>query len=115
LDFEESITTMKSSRLCVAVLFIVSSLFHGVKSFVLVTSRRNWASTLPRRIPINASEQPTVAEKELDSQMLSLSFFSFLHQAAMPFADIVSGSFLSRLDATSLGAMGVARSAQVRS
>lgn len=45
---------------------------------------------------------------------MSLSFSSFLQQAAVPLADIVDGAFLSRLDPSSLGGMGVARASQVR-
>ena len=50
----------------------------------------------------------------LDYEFMSLSFSSFLQQAAVPLADIVDGAFLSRLDPSSLGGMGVARASQVR-
>ena len=52
-------------------------------------------------------------EKLMQREMLRVSFFSFLHSAAMPFADLVDGSFLSTLDANSLGAVGVVRASQV--
>lgn len=51
---------------------------------------------------------------DVDSQMMYISFFAFLHQASMPLADLIDGAFLSDMDASSLGAMGVARSCQVR-
>lgn len=50
----------------------------------------------------------------INREMLKVSFFSFLHNAAMPFADLVDGTFLSTLDANSLGAVGVVRASQVR-
>jgi Na+-driven multidrug efflux pump len=60
----------------------------------------------------DGSSKQQVMEKELDRELLSISFFSFLHQAAMPFADLVDGSYLSTLDSNSLGAVGVVRSSQ---
>ncbi len=53
-------------------------------------------------------------EKSVNREMMRVSFFSFLHNAAMPFADLVDGSFLSTLDANSLGAVGIVRASQVR-
>lgn len=53
-------------------------------------------------------------EKGLDIEFITIAFFSFLQQATIPFSDLVHASFLSELDATSLGAMGVARTSQVR-
>jgi Na+-driven multidrug efflux pump len=47
--------------------------------------------------------------QSVNREILKVSFFSFLHNAAMPFADLVDGSFLSTLDANSLGAVGVVR------
>jgi hypothetical protein len=49
----------------------------------------------------------------LDYEFGSISISSFLQQAAVPLADIVDGAFLSRLDPSSLGGMGVARASQV--
>jgi Na+-driven multidrug efflux pump len=53
-----------------------------------------------------------VEKKKLGKELFSISFFSFLHQASMPFGDIVDGVFLSDLDAAALGAKGIARSSQ---
>lgn len=64
-----------------------------------------------------APKSPSISEDEersVHQEMLRVSFFSFLHSAAMPFADLVDGSFLSTLNANSLGAVGVVRFSQVR-
>lgn len=50
----------------------------------------------------------------VDYEFMSISISSFLQQVAVPLADIVDGAFLSRLDPSSLGGMGVARASQVR-
>lgn len=48
--------------------------------------------------------------RRIDEQFLSISFFSFLHQAAIPLSGIVDQMFLRSCDATSLGAMSIAKS-----
>ncbi|CAJ1916326.1 unnamed protein product [Cylindrotheca closterium] len=60
------------------------------------------------------SNQPTYDEKEknIKAEFLLISFWSFVHQASIPFGDIVDGMFLSEIDASSLGAIGVAKSTQ---
>ena len=87
-----------------------------------------------QRIAENSKENAA-----LDEKLLRLSFFSFLHQGksiensrifyvmsfhsaytlwylrllvSMPFADLVDSAYLSHMDSTSLGAMGVAMSSQ---
>jgi Na+-driven multidrug efflux pump len=80
-----------------------------------VQSFHSWKTNLLRnKITIHrstkAQPQRDDEEKQIDAELLSISFFSFLHQASIPFGDIVDGIFLSKLDAGSLGAMGVARS-----
>jgi hypothetical protein len=84
-----------------------------------VQSFQSWKTNLLRnKITIHRSTkaqpqpQREDEEKQIDAELLSISFFSFLHQASIPFGDIVDGTFLSKLDAGSLGAMGVARSSQ---
>lgn len=69
---------------------------------------------LARILPSPRMRTRTSVEKQIDKEMLKVSFFSFLHSAAMPFSDLVDGSFLSTLDANSLGAVGVVRASQVR-
>jgi Na+-driven multidrug efflux pump len=63
------------------------------------------------RFPSSPTLQ-TEEETSVNREMLRVSFFSFLHNAAMPFADLVDSSFLSTLDANSLGAIGVVRASQ---
>ena len=74
------------------------------------------------RLPNLARKLPSISarlderdeeKKSINQEMVRVSFFSFLHSAAMPFADLVDGSFLSTLDANSLGAVGVVRACQV--
>lgn len=61
-------------------------------------------------------EQPDLQREaiqhELEKEMRSISFYSFLHNAALPLADLVDGYFMSVLPASSLGAIGVVRSSQ---
>lgn len=80
---------------------------------------KSWQWNLSRRTKklLGLPTSPTTTlrteeEKSVDREMLSVSFFSFLHNAAMPFADLVDSSFLSTLDANSLGAVGVVRASQ---
>lgn len=73
---------------------------------------RKWLK-LPPSPPSTSSEVSDPEEASVHQEMLRVSFFSFLHSAAMPFADLVDGSFLSTLDANSLGAVGVVRASQV--
>jgi len=61
-----------------------------------------------------ASHQGAADPYDPSKELFSISFLSFMHQAAMPFSDVVDSAFLSNMDASSLGAMGVARSSQVR-
>jgi len=63
-----------------------------------------------RLSPLNAISKEEA--KSIDREILWVSLFSFLHNAAMPFADLVDGTFLSTLDANSLGAVGVVRASQ---
>jgi hypothetical protein len=110
-----------SHRILLA-LFVVCSNLLSVDTFLIrrvVNENSTTASFNPRKTVFRLSDsnqhEKTVDKNgALDRKLLSISFLSFLHQAAMPFAELVDSAYLSKMDSTSLGAMGVARSAQVR-
>jgi hypothetical protein len=106
---------MTPSFRVIAFVCFISSLVCESESFIFAR-RKQWRREAARKIFIHfgGSKQQTVPEKNLDGELISIAFFSFLHQAAIPFSDLVHGSSLSEMDATSLGAMGVARTSQVR-
>ena len=58
------------------------------------------------------TEEKTFKSK-IDRTMTTLASAAFLQQATVPLADLVDGIFLSDLDPTMLGGMGVARMSQV--
>jgi Na+-driven multidrug efflux pump len=96
----------RPSRIFFLCLWLVSE----TRAFAFI-QRKSWKPR-KKKVLSGGSSKQQVMEKELDRELLSISFFSFLHQAAMPFADLVDGSYLSTLDANSLGAVGVVRSSQ---
>ena len=102
-------------RCCLAVLFV----------FLLPrpSSSLSCSNQPKRRYPVSSKTRDTLRLPSLDAigndeatsinrEMWRVSFFSFLHNAAMPLADLVDAAFLSTLDANCLGAVGVVRASQ---
>jgi hypothetical protein len=107
-----------SSKRILLALFVVCSKLHGIDTFLIpkVINENARNAYVNRQKTVFRLSKETTANKNgvLDRKLLSISFFSFLHQAAMPFAELVDSAYLSNMDSTTLGAMGVARSSQVR-
>jgi hypothetical protein len=99
-------------------LFVTYTYLRGVDTFLIQGTHNEYstnASWKRQKIACHLSQQTRATENEvLDRKLLSISLFSFLHQAAMPFAELVDSACLSKMDSTSLGAMGAAKSSQVR-
>lgn len=53
-------------------------------------------------------------KRELNREFISIAVPAFFQQAAVPLADLVDATFLSRLEPGALGGMGIARSSHVR-
>jgi hypothetical protein len=104
------------SILVLLCIVILNKFDAGAALSLDAQAQRRWR--LPNIAKKLASNPARVDErdeetKSINQEMYRVSFFSFLHSAAMPFADLVDGSFLSTLDANSLGAVGVVRACQV--
>ena len=76
---------------------------------IVEKSKTKTEASIKKRSNVNAGADTA----DLDRKLMNISFFSFLHQASTPFSELIDSAYLSRMDSTSLGAMGVAMSSQV--
>ena len=108
-----------SNRRLFVPLFVYSNL-HFVHSFPTLAILDGKSTSVQfrghrkRTSRLSGGETKNKENDGLDRKLLSISFFSFLHQAAMPFAEIIDSAYLAKMDSVSLGAFGVAKSSQVR-
>ena len=101
--------TMRASlSISIIVLLASSREAHSfvTRNSLLETQKRSFAQLTTNPKITDETENTVKAE------FLSIWFLSFIHQASMPLSDTIDGVFLSRLDANSLGAIGIAKSAQ---
>lgn len=103
-------TLLLSSKIICCSAFSSGSLYLQWRQRFSV-KRKTILRTSPR-MSSDFKHEEEEDNSSVNREIIKVSFFSFLHNAAMPFADLVDGSFLSTLDANSLGAVGVVRASQ---
>lgn len=112
---------------------LLGALFVPTESFLVVAARpspltpiRRAEGSLKKRVGhaargskkdsneenANESDDFDVVRKSLDHDFVSVACPAFVQQVAVPFADLVDSTFLSKLAPEALGGVGVARSSQ---